>query len=654
MCGICGKIGAEHVREEELQRMISSLVHRGPDDQGTYISENIGLGHRRLSIIDINTGRQPISNEDGNILIVLNGEIYNFQEIRKGLVGNHQFKTRSDTEVILHLYEEKREDCVHYLRGMFAFAIYDLREKKLFMARDHLGQKPLYYHHDGEGFTFASEIKSLLALKPELRELDCNALYEYLTIRIISSPRSMFREVRKLPPGHSLTFQNGKISIKRYWQLKYGPKLECDFNDILEELEKKLISTIKYHLVSDVPVGAFLSGGMDSSLIVALMSQIAGKSIKTFSGDVPYGKYSESPFARMLSDKYNTDHEELTITPSLIQTLPELVWHLDEPSDPLSVCMYYLSEMVCKKVKVVLGGDGGDELFGGYDRYYGNKFVSYYALLPEFFRKHIFRKLINRLPEGFWYRSFSHKLRWMNQMSLYKGGERYSKSLSYFYFSDSFKDQLYTNNFKKKIGLFDPEASIKEYFNSDNATEVIDKMLYSDSMVRMPDHPVMILDRMSMAHGLEARSPFLDHKLAEFCALIPCQFKVRRGQLRYIQVELAKKYLPPALLKRNKQGFSSPLTYLLADEFRLLYKTFLNNSRLVSAGYLNQSAINLLLNEHLNKRVDHGNRLWLLCNSEIWYRMYIENEGKESITELLYSQADSSLKSIISNKITVT
>lgn len=314
------------------------------------------MGHRRLSIIDLDSGQQPMCNEDGTLWITYNGEIYNFQEIRKKLGDNYHFKTKSDTEVILHLYEEKGEDCLQYLRGMFAFTIYDLRKKKLFMARDHLGQKPLYYYHNGSAFAFASEIKAFLALKSELRELDPDALYEYLTIRIITPPRSMFRRIRKLPPGHFLIFQDGRVSIKRYWHLKYQPKLSGDFYEILAELEKQLESTVKYHLVSDVPVGAFLSGGMDSSLIVAMMSKFAQEPIKTFSGDVPYENYSELPYARMVSDKYETKHHELTIIPSLVRTLPDLVWHLDEPSDPLSVCMYYISELARRDVKVVLGG----------------------------------------------------------------------------------------------------------------------------------------------------------------------------------------------------------------------------------------------------------------------------------------------------------
>jgi len=343
----------------------------------------------------------------------------------------------------------------------------------------------------------------------------------------------------------------------------------------------------------------------------------------------------------MVASKYNTEHHELTINPSLVRALPEFVWHLDEPSDPLSVCMYYISELTRKHVKVVLGGDGGDELFGGYDRYYGNVLVSYYALIPEYLRRHILEKVFDFIPEGFWYRSLSHRLKWMHQISFYAGGERYAKSLTYFYFSDGYKKRLYTEKFRKIVRAFDPEACIKDYFDSDNAIEVIDKMLYADSMTRMPDHPNMILDRMTMAHGLEARSPFLDHKLAEFCAAIPPKFKVKGTQRRYIETELAKKYLPAPLIKRKKQGFNSPLPYLLANEFKLLYKIFLNDCSLAKEGYLNQAAIDDLLTAHINERMDHGNRLWLLCNAEIWYRMYVENESAQAISRLLNSDVPS-------------
>lgn len=635
MCGICGKIDPGGVHKEDIARMTSSLAHRGPDGEGMYTKDEVGFGHRRLSIIDLDGGRQPMSNEDESIWITFNGEIYNFEEVRKGIKGRHQFKTKSDTEVILHLYEEKGERCLGDLRGMFSFAIYDSNIRRLFLARDHLGQKPLYYWHDGSTFAFASEIKSLLALEPGLAEIDGNALCEYLTLRVIAPPRSMFRRIRKLPPAHYLIFQDGTISIARYWNLNFKKKITGDFHSILEELERRILSTVKYHLVSDVPVGAFLSGGIDSSLVVAIMSKFAKEQIKTFSGDVPHGKYSEIHYARMVSERYETESHELIVIPSLIRTIPNLVWHLDEPSDPLSLCMYYISELAKKEVKVVLGGDGGDELFGGYDRYFGNYYASYYALLPRWIREQVIGKILDGVSGGSWYRSSSHKLKWFHQMSFFSGAERYAKSLSYFHFTNGVNDNLYDDKFIKSIGMFDPEACIKDFFNSENANDLLDRMLYADSMVRMPDHPVMILDRMTMAHGLEARSPFLDHKLAEFCASVPGHFKVRYKQLRYIEQELAKKYLPQALIKREKQGFSSPLTYLLDDEFRFLFKTFLQDSRLVQDGFLNQSSINTFLKDHLEKKSDHGQRLWLLCNAELWYRMYIDGLKKEELEQVL-------------------
>jgi asparagine synthase (glutamine-hydrolysing) len=308
--------------------------------------------------------------------------------------------------------------------------------------------------------------------------------------------------------------------------------------------------------------------------------------------------------------------------------------------------MFHISELASKHLKVVLGGDGGDELFGGYDRYYGNVFIRYFSMLPNTLRTQFFERVIKYLPEDFWYRSYSHRLRWMHQMSFYDGAERYAKSLGYFYFSDEFKRLLYTERFLNSVSAFDPEASIKKYFDSDNAKDVIDKMLHADSMTRMPDHPNMILDRMTMAHGLEARAPFLDHKLAEFCAKIPSRYKVRGFKRRYIEVQLAKKYLPSELIKKKKQGFSSALPYILADEFKLLYRIFLKNSSLVRNGFLNKAAIDLLLEEHLTNKFDHGNRLWLLCNAEVWYRMFIENQGRDNINELLLSETHSPKSSV--------
>ena len=474
-------------------------------------------------------------------------------------------------------------------------------------------------------------MKRSIALDPSLRKLDPNALVEYLTLRIITPPRSMFQNIRKLPPAHFLVFQEGKITIKRYWTLKYEPKRTISFQDAVNELDRQVKESIQYHLVSDVSVGAFLSGGMDSNLVVSIMSSLSENPVKTFSGDVPYKQYSELPYARAVAQQCQSEHYEMTIQPSLISTLPKIVWNLDEPSDPLAFCMYQIAEFASQKVKVVLGGDGGDELFGGYDRYFGNVLASYFALLPS----SICKLILKIIPESFWYRGWSHRFRWMQQMSAYKGSQRYAKSLGYFYFSEDFSKELYTDQFQKDVALFDPDVCIQDCFQSDNAHDLIDKMLYTDTMLRMPDHPIMILDRMTMAHGLEARSPFLDHKLVEFCASLPSSYKIKGRKLRYIQHELAKRYVPKVVMQRKKQGFSSSLPYILDEEFRLLYKTVLQNSRLVNQGYFNPNFIKTLLNEHLERKVDHGNRLWLLCNAEIWYRMFIELASTEEVTELL-------------------
>ncbi len=641
MCGIAGYINPDGVHQSELDAMNEALRHRGPDGSGTWMSQErtVGLTHRRLSIIDLAAGSQPMSNEDGTIWIVFNGEIYNFQELHRELAGKHVFKTKSDTEVLLHLYEEFGEAFITKLRGMFAFALYDSARELLLMARDHFGQKPLYYHHDGQQFLFSSEIKGLLALKPTLRKLNEAALYEYLTLRIITPPRSMFEGINKLPPAHMLCFHAGKVTVSRYWHLSYGPKISQPLSRIVDELEQRVTDTVRYHLVSDVEVGAFLSGGLDSSLVLAVMSGLQDYPIRTFSGDIPYKNFSEAQAARIVSEKYGTNHSEMTIYPSLIRELPDLVYHLDEPSDPLSLCMYQIAGLASKSVKVVLGGDGGDELFGGYDRYYGNIYADYLAMLPEWVRRLVVEKLLGLIPEGFWYRSLTHQLRWLNRISYFKGADRYAKSLSYFYFSDHFRNELYTEEFKNRVSGFDPEECIRLYYNSADADELIDKMLSADCMTRMADHPVMIPDRMTMAHGLEARSPFLDHKLAEFCARIPVQHKVHGRKRRIIQYELAKRYLPPEILGRKKQGFSSALTYLLADEFSFLFRTFLEHSRLVGTGLLQNEAIHRLLTEHLAGKVDHGTRLWLLCNAEIWYRMYIEGENREAMNSFLKEQA---------------
>lgn len=647
MCGIVGKVSASPVREEDIRRMTDRIHHRGPDDTGIFMGKGVGLGHRRLSIIDLHTGHQPICNEDGTVRIVFNGEIYNYRELRADLLTRgHRFDTQTDTEVIVHLYEEFGEECVKYLRGMFAFAIWDEPRRRLFAARDHLGQKPFFYVHRNDSFLFASEIKGLLAADRSLAELNPVALDQYICLRIIAPPLSMFKSIRKLPPAHSLTFNlDTGLTITRYWDLQYEPKLSGSDEELADELEAHLIDAIKLHMVSDVPVGAFLSGGLDSTLIVALLMQHRlSAPIQTFSMGLPYGQYNEAPFARMVAERYGTRHFEKTVTPSMVDTLPRLVWHLDEPSDPLSLCSYLISGMAREHVKVVLGGDGGDELFGGYDRYYGNRYAGYYALLPEALRRYGVGALLQFVPDGRWYKSVGHQLKWLHRLSFLDGGTRYARSLGYFYFGLDLRQNLYGSHMQALLETLDPEREIREAYDRAHATDPVDRMLYADSQIRLPDHSVMILDRMTMAHGLEARSPFMDHKVAEFAARLPMRLKVRGRSLRYIQKILAKRYLPEPLLKLRKQGFSVALPYMLRDQYRLLFGVFLTDSHLARAGVFRQDKIDELLSDHLTGKADHGNRLWLLLNSEAWYRMHIEGVGVDDMSGEIQSAMMASLR----------
>jgi asparagine synthase (glutamine-hydrolysing) len=654
MCGFVGILDSHGVDPADVQRMADAIGHRGPDDATLHLEPGLGLGFRRLSIIDLSGGRQPIANEDGSVWVMLNGEIYNYQAIRQRLLDRgHQFCTRSDTEVLVHLYEDHGADLVHQLRGMFAFAIWDRRRRRLLLARDHLGQKPLFWARHGERFYFASEIKAILEVAPRFRVLNPLALDEYLSLRIIAEDRSMFAGVEKLPPAHLLEFcadRPDPIETRRYWNLRYEPKQGLTEPEAIERLDHQLKEAVRLHLVSDVPVGGFLSGGVDSGLVVAAVRSVTGQPFETFSVSVPYGKFDEGPAARLVAERYGTTHHARTITGNLLALLPRLVHHLDEPSDPLSACLYDLSRFAREHVKVVLGGDGGDELFGGYDRYYGTLYARHYAALPEAIRRHVVRRILAHAPDGFWYKSLTHQLRWLDELSQVSGGRRYARGLGYAYFTPGRRMDLYTDAFRERVASFDSEAAVIRWHDDASVKEAVDRMLLADSMIRLPNHSVMILDRMSMAHGLEARSPFLDHELAQFAATLPPRLKIRGRRRRYIEMRLAERYLPAEVLRRPKQGFSSALPYLMGAQFRALFQGFFRDARLVQAGLCRPATVQRMLDAHLAGRTDHGNRLWLLLNAEIWYRLRIEGQELAELTdrtaELLglapASQADAS------------
>jgi asparagine synthase (glutamine-hydrolysing) len=629
MCGIAGIISASGDRDHLMRVMLDALRHRGPDGEGIEQDTSAVFGHRRLSIIDLVGGRQPLVNADRSIWLVCNGEIYNYRELRRDLEARGQtFLTHSDCEVIIGLYEHYGDELLAKLRGMFAFALWDARKRRLLMARDHLGQKPLYYAHTARGFAFASEIKALLAFDPTLRVMNLRALDQYFALRLVAPPLSMFRGVHKLPPAHLLILEgNSKPQVKRYWQLEYQPKLRQSEDVLLDELEEKIDEALRLHLVSDVPVGALLSGGLDSSLLVAMLAKRVGvKNLQTFTIGLPYPRFDEAPVAREVARLCGTDHHERTLSTSLVSLLPELIFHLDEPSDPLSLCVYQVAELARKHVKVVIGGDGGDELFGGYDRYYGNLYADQYARVPQAIRRAVIGRALGLFPTVNWYKSVGHQLQWLHRLSFLTGGERYASSLSYFYFDAPMRAGLFTAEAMRELHGFSAENAIISAYEA-AAGAPLDRMLAADSEVRLPDHPVMITDRMSMAHGLEARSPFMDHRLAEYVARLPSDMKIKGRNLRIAQRKLVHRYLPKEVLNRPKQGFSSALPYMLQREYRLLYDHFLPDSQLVKSGVVDAGAIQQLLRAHLAGQADHGNRLWLLINAELWYRMMIQGES---------------------------
>ena len=646
MCGICGEWSPFGAHQESLDRMNGTLVHRGPDDDGSVVLGEAGLAIRRLSIIDLARGHQPIANEDSTAWIVFNGEIYNHRELRRGLVERgHRFRTDSDTESILHLYEEKGERAVDDLRGMFAFAIWDSRRRKLLLARDRFGQKPLFWRFDGKRFLFGSEIKSILSVgigggRPEI---DLQSLDEYLTLRFISSPRTMFAGIQKLPPAHLLVLDASRleettepsIEVRRYWQLRFEPKKKVSEADAVEEGRLRIREAIESHLISDVPVGAFLSGGMDSSLVVAMMSEITGERFKTFSIGVEAQDFNELPFAKQVAEHCGTDHHEEMVWPDMVQLLPKMVYHLDEPSDPIAACMYHSAALAARHVKVVLTGDGGDEIFAGYDRYFGFRWIRLYAALPEAVRRYLLGPAIYAMPDTAGYKTLAQRARWMHDLAFHEGGRRYAQATAFFRFGQEGKGGLYTDGMVAKLAGIDPMESVVRGFDEALAGEDLDRMLAADIATRLPEHSLVLTDRMTMSQSLESRSPFLDHRLAEWVATLPVDLKLNGKTLKHLMRRVAADYLPESILKRPKQGFMFPLGYWMKGPLLPVLENLLTGSVLIEEGIFRREPVERLIREHLAQKADHHVRLWLILNVEVWYRMFVRGEALEDLSGLL-------------------
>jgi asparagine synthase (glutamine-hydrolysing) len=637
MCGICGRFSPSGASAADLQPMLRAIAHRGPDDEGAFSNGRVALGSRRLSIIDPAGGRQPIGNEDGTVWVVCNGEIYNYRDLRRGLEQKgHRFATASDTEVIVHLYEEWGDRCVEKLKGMFAFAVWDERHCRLLLARDHLGQKPLFYFQDGVDFFFASEIKALLAAGSRAPEMDLESMHHYLSLRFIPSPRTMIRRVRKLPPAHTLVYQNGRIKLSRYWHLSFLDKLDLSEAALVELLRGQMSEVVSAHTVSDVPVGALLSGGLDSSMIVALRARVSGPSFPTFAIGVEAEDFNELPFARMVAAQVGTRHVEECARPDLIRSLPQMIWHLDEPSDPIAACLYQAAALASRHVKVVMGGDGGDELFGGFDRYAGQAYAARYARLPALLRLRLIEPLLAWLPDTFSYKNRTQQLLWLHRLALLPdAAARYAEATTFFRFNHQEKQELLGPDVWLQVCHLDSAAAIVNAFNNAPASDSVDRMLYTDYVTRLPEHSLMLADRMSMAHGLELRSPFLDHELVTLLARVPSRHKVSGRRLKVILRRLAGDYLPVPIVKRPKQGFMLPVAYWFRHELHSFIRAFLLDSHLLQAGFWRRQSVLRLLDEHRQQRVDHHVRLWMLLNLEIWHDIYIRQNSPAQVQSRL-------------------
>ena len=636
MCGIAGILDPAGPDRRSLQAMADSLIHRGPDDEGFLADGPLGFAFRRLAIIDLDGGKQPLTNEDGSVAVVFNGEIYNFRELRAELLERgHRFSTRTDTETIVHLYEEMGERCVERLRGMFAFALWDSRRRRLLLARDRLGQKPLCFARVGERFLFASEPKAILAEGSVPARLDPEALHAFLALRFVPSPMTMFEGIRSLPPAHTLTIEGGQETLRRYWDVQYLPKWEASEDDLADQLDELLRSSVRRHLVADVRLGTFLSGGLDSSQLTALVAQETGSRIPVFTIGSHDLDFDEIPYALDVARKYGTEHHQEIVSPDLMRLVPEIVRHLDMPGDPIAACQYHAARLARRHVKVAIGGDGGDELFGGYDRYAGFGPVGLYSAIPAGLRRAILGPMIRRVPESFGNKSLASRLRWIQDLSFHEGGSRYAEATVYFRFGRPLLRQLYGPELNGRLADLDPRHAVIEAFDDVDAEDDVDRMLHADLVTRLPEHLLVLVDRMTMAHSLEGRLPFLDEEVVEFAARLPVSSKVRGRELKVLQRRVAARHLPASVVRRPKQGFMFPIARWLREDLREPSEALLRNSSLVRDGLFRPGPIESLMAEHQAGAADHHHRLWILVNVELWYRQYIEGQRIESLEQAL-------------------
>jgi asparagine synthase (glutamine-hydrolysing) len=593
------------------------MRHRGPDDEGFHVEPGVALGMRRLSIIDLSTGHQPIHNEDRSIWVVFNGEIYNYRELRGALeAAGHRFSTSSDTETIVHGYEEWGDAVFSRLRGMFGIAVWNSRTRTLVLARDRAGIKPLYYGESGGRLFFGSEAKCVLA-NPEIdRELDPAALDHFLAYLYTPRDRAIFRGLRKLPPGHLLQVHDGRVDVRRYWQVPVVQTFRGSEAEALDLLEQTLGDAVESHLVSDVPLGAFLSGGIDSSVVVALMAQRSSRPVKTFAIGFDEERYNELPHARRVAEHLGTEHHEMIVRPDALGILERLIWHFDEPfADSSAIPTWYVSQIAGQHVTVVLSGDGGDELFGGYDRYLPHpRVTSFDRMLPG----------IGRALAAATWRALPHGMRGKNFLRHVARDPqgRYLDSIS-FYHRDE-RDALLSADVKARLEGWDAEAHFRQPFGRLSGLPLTAQMMAFDFETYLPEDCLTKVDRMSMAHSIESRVPLLDHLVVEFAASLPVSMKIQAGRRKHLLKQLAFRLVPREILDRPKQGFGVPIGHWFRGSLRDVFGDILKSPTTRQRGYFDSAFVDRLLDEHLSGRRDHSLRLWQLLVFELWHRQYVD------------------------------
>jgi len=604
--------------------MNEAIRHRGPDEDGFYFSDGVGLAMRRLAIIDLKSGQQPIHNQDRTAWIVFNGEIYNYRELREQLEKlGHEFYTDSDTEAIVHAYDQYGTDCPKYLRGMFAFAIWDERTKSLFLARDRVGKKPLLYAElDGE-LVFGSEFTALLQHPRISRDVDVEAIHYYLTFICVPAPLTAYRAIRKLEPGHWLLWRGGEIKTERYWQLDFSKKVSLDEEEAGERVVELLREAVRVRLMSEVPLGAFLSGGIDSSAVVALMAQESSEKIKTFSIGFDEQDFSELHHARRVAEHVGADHHEFIVRPDAMEVLPTLVEHYGEPfADSSAIPSYYVSKETRAFVTVALNGDGGDECFAGYERYAAMNIAQKYANLPGVLRNGVISNVVNALPGFDTRQNPLRKARRFLAAASLPPVERYLRWVSSF--DEAAKQNLYAEGFRQQTAKFRTASILEPWFAKANGAGIVDAALLTDTMTYLPNDLLVKMDIASMTVSLEARSPFLDHHLMEFAASLPEKLKLRRLTTKYLLKRVLKKLVPAENLNRSKMGFGVPIGHWFRGAMQPFLRETLLSEKALGRGLFKPEMVRQLIDSHVSVKADHSHRLWTLLMLELWFERFID------------------------------